>query len=321
MPENNERKTDFLQSLDSITADEIKEKKKKKRRVSDMIFDNLRYLLIGVCSVMLIISSSNLIKSFQDNVKHDEAYGALDDYVMKNDGVEMMFSGINMPLTPDYKTSQALTKDDLSDYGNVAPINKDYARIRVRLVNLKSSYPDLYGWITVHGTGISYPIMQAANNQYYLDHSYTGASLTAGAIYADCTCDKKLMNNRNLVIFGHHMANGSMFNQLDNFLKESFYRNNGKVTVYTLDGMYTYQVFSVYETDKYYPYIRTYFPSGEQFVSFAETMEQNSIYKGEDIVFTPESKILTLSTCNNRLAEGRLAVHAVMTEYYLNPNS
>ena len=162
--------------------------------------------------------------------------------------------------------------------------------------------------------------MQTDDNDYYLNHSYTGSMLGAGAIFADFTCEPKLMHNRNLVVYGHHMSNSSMFHQLDNFLKESFFMNNGKIVVYTLDGMYTYQIFSIYETDKYYPYITTYFASDEKFIEFAETAEKSSIYRKEDVVFNAESKILTLSTCNNRFSDGRLAVHAVMVEKYTNPN-
>ena len=92
--------------------------------------------------------------------------------------------------------------------------------------------------------------------------------------------------------------------------------NNGKITVYTLDGMYTYQIYSIYETDKYYPYITTYFKSGESFVEFAEKSEEKSIYNKDNVLFAPSDRILTLSTCNNRFADGRLAVHAVMVDQY-----
>ena len=321
MPDNNERKRDFLQSLSTMTADDIRAKKKKKRRVIDTVLDNLRYVILGVCAVTLVVCVYNIGKSALDYTKQNRLYDAIGDFVMKQDGVEMMFPGQNVQTTPDHKTGLTMTKEDLSEYTGAQVVNKEYARVRVKLLNLKSRYPDLYGWITVSGTNINYPIMQTDNNDYYLNHSYNGSMLGAGAIFADFTCESKLIYNRNLVVYGHHMSNSSMFHQLDNFLKESFYMNNGMITVYTLDGMYTYQIFSIYETDKYYPYITTYFPDNDTFVNFAETIEQNSIYRKKDVVFDANSRILTLSTCNNRFSDGRLAVHAVMVDIYTNPNS
>ena len=87
------------------------------------------------------------------------------------------------------------------------------------------------------------------------------------------------------------------------------------------DGMYTYQIYTIYETDKYYPYITTYFSSNEKFIEFAETTESKSIYRKGKVHFDANSKILTLSTCNNRFSDGRLAVHAIMIDAYTNPNS
>lgn len=321
MSENKERKTEFAESLSSLTADDICPQKTKKRRGTDLIFDNLRYILIAVCGIILIISGISVASSLKGYADQNKTYDSIGDFVMKADGVEMMFSGPDMPLTPDYKTSQQLTAEDLSDYLNPATVNKEYARVRIKLADLKSQYPDLYGWISVSGTNISYPIMQSEDNDYYLTHSYTGASLGAGAIFADYRCDRTHGSNKNLVLYGHHMSNSSMFHQLDNFLQESFFKNNGKVTIYTLDGMYTYKIFSIYQTTMYYPYITTYFDTDESFLQFAETIEGNSIHKGDDVEFTAGSKLLTLSTCNNRYKSGRLAVHAVMIESYSNPEA
>ena len=81
--------------------------------------------------------------------------------------------------------------------------------------------------------------------------------------------------------------------------------------------MFTYRVFSVYETVMTYPYIRTRFESREHFVAFAEEIRDNSIFKVPDLTFATDDRILTLSTCTNRSDEGRLAVHAILVDYHL----
>lgn len=318
MKENNERNNVFADSINELRADEISQKKKKKRSLSNLIFDNARYLLISVCAVILVVSIFNIIGAIKGYSDQEKIYDEIGNLVMEGCGVQQMLPQKDMPLTPDYEKSQNLSYDDLGNITNTAQTNKEYERVKIKLLNLSKQYPDLYGWITVDGTTINYPIMQSDDNEYYLDHSYSGVSLTAGSIFADYANDRTLLNNRNLVLYGHHMINTSMFQQLDSFLKASFFKNYGKVTIYTLDGMYTYKVFSVYETNMYYPYIMTHFSSDQRFVEFAQQIQDNSIHQTNKYDFTADSKILTLSTCNNRFEDGRLAVHAVLIDKYEN---
>lgn len=309
---------EFLHSLKTLTPDDISDVKKKKRRVSDLIFDNLRIVLLLVCSLVLVISVIYIGDSLRHYIMADSLYGDLQNMMQDGATVDMMFASPSSPTTPDYQASQNLSGDDIAGIITPSrPVNKEYEMMKVKLAGLKAQYPDLYGWIRLPGTVIDYPIMQSTDNDYYLDHSYSGSSLKAGAIFADYRCNRTLLSNQNLVIYGHHMTNNSMFNPLDNYFKEAFFRSNNTIYIYTLDGMYTYEVFSVYETTKYYPYIRTYFANSTQFVSFATELMGNSIHPyRDDFAFRAEDRILTLSTCNNRTDDGRIAVHAVLTDIY-----
>ncbi len=319
MPEKKDRRSSFFaESVDAITQDDIGCKSKKKKRISDIIFDNLRYVILFICAVVLIVNVGNIAEALKGYAEQNETYDNIGDFMLKGDGVEIMFHSPDVPVTPDFDSCLNMSDDELSGYLDPEKVNTEYERVRIKLANLKSRYPDLYGWIHVLGTNINYPVVQSTDNEYYLTHSYTGANLGAGAIFVDFTCQSALLDNRNLVIYGHHMSNNSMFHQLDNFLQEAFFRGNGKVVIYTLDGMYTYKIFSIYETNMYDPYINTYFSSDDQFVEFANRLQGNSIHSVSPIDFTGSSKILTMSTCNNRYDEGRLAVHAVMVESYQN---
>ncbi len=315
-PHHDEKEpSDFVRSVIELSSDDIALPEKKKRSVSTFLSYHLRTFFLFLCVVVLLWSGFFILDSLRQYVEAETIYG---DLVMDNDGrVEIMFSSPQSVLTPDYLASQNLTDEDINDITNGSSLNKDFERVRSKLASLKKKYPDLYGWITLEGTPINYPIMQAADNDYYLDHSYTGSKLKAGAIFADWKCDRDLMRNYNLVLFGHHMTNNTMFHSLDKFLNENFFRTNNIVKIYTLDGMFTYQVISVYETNKYYPYIRTSFTTRESFVTFANQMRDNSIHKVPDLTFDTDDRLLTLSTCTNRSEDGRLAVHAVMIDYYL----
>ena len=110
------------------------------------------------------------------------------------------------------------------------------------------------------------------------------------------------------------MTDGTMFNTLDYFFKEEFFRNNRYIEIYTFDGIFTYEVFAVYIIDMYYPYIRTAFNSGEEFKEFAYKMKSNSIFQHDDIEFNENDRILTLSTCTNRVQTDRIAVQAKLVK-------
>ena len=106
------------------------------------------------------------------------------------------------------------------------------------------------------------------------------------------------------------MTDGSMFNTLDYFFNEEFFKNNKYIEIYTFDGIFTYEIFAVYITDMYYQYIRPAFTSGKDFVDFAYEMKSNSIYEREGIEFAENDRIITLSTCTNSSQNERIAVQA-----------
>lgn len=306
---------EFIRSVIDLSPDDIVAIDKKKRSLLSFLRDHLRTVIFAVCCAVMVGCGIYILNSLIQYAEAERLYGSL---VGQADGQpELMLSSPQGVPTPDYEACQNLTDEDISNIVNSSTLNKEYERVRSRLSALKEKYPDLYGWIVLEGTPINYPIMQSDNNKYYLTHSYKGGKLSAGAIFADYRCNRELMRNYNLVIYGHHMSNNTMFHSLDKFLKEPFFRSNNIIKIYTLDGMFTYKVFSVYQTSMYYQYIRTHFSTREDFVVFANEMRDNSIHAVPDQTFSEGDRLLTLSTCTNRSDDERLAVQAVMIDYYL----
>ncbi|WP_165062266.1 class B sortase [Adlercreutzia sp. ZJ154] len=87
---------------------------------------------------------------------------------------------------------------------------------------LRAINPDVVGWVYVPGTNISYPICWRKNDdKYYLKHNFGqnsvgdfgaeyGCIMLAGVNSPDWTDQVN-------VIYGHHMANGTMFATLGDF--------------------------------------------------------------------------------------------------------
>lgn len=99
---------------------------------------------------------------------------------------------------------------------------------------LQEQYPDVVGWITVPGTRVDYPIMQAEDNDYYLHRKPDGSYLYAGTPFMDCR-NRPDLSDRNTIIYGHHMKNGTMFGSLVSFKDRTFFEAHDSFYVFLPD--------------------------------------------------------------------------------------
>ncbi len=74
--------------------------------------------------------------------------------------------------------------------------------------------PDVIGWITVPGTGIDMPIVQAGARSpiYYLTHDVYGSWNCHGIPCLSWACAQGgLLGSGNALVFGHHLNDGTLF--------------------------------------------------------------------------------------------------------------
>lgn len=318
-PEYNTDASPFLYSLETLTPDDIAPPQPNKRKISP--FEAVRLLTLGVCVAVFVGSVFYILRTLYYYRRAQEIYAG----VKLELDIEEIFSNpdapvkLAMPLAPsppaaDFVKSMSLTEADYAKISGQSSVNRRVALAKASLNAWRLQNKDVYGYIKIPGTKVDDIIVQAEDNDFYLNHSWKGDYLPNGAIFADYRCNRNVLKNYNTILYGHHMGDGTMFNTLDYFFDEDFFNNNKYIEVYTFDGIFTYEVFAVYITDMYYHYIRTAFPSGEEFVKFAYEMKANSIYQREGIEFSEKDRILTLSTCTNRSQSERIAVQAKLVK-------
>lgn len=79
-----------------------------------------------------------------------------------------------------------------------------------KYANVYAQNSDLVGWVSIPGTRIDYPVMQTKDNpDFYLKHAFDKSYSSYGVPYVQENCDIGISDN--LVLYGHHMNNGSMF--------------------------------------------------------------------------------------------------------------
>lgn len=102
----------------------------------------------------------------------------------------------------------------------------------------RSVNPDVIGWVTVPGTPIDYPIVQARADapQYYLTHDVYGNWNYVGCPYLDAAnADGGLFGSQNAVVFAHNMGNGdmAMFGAFGSYSDAEYAREHERILVQT----------------------------------------------------------------------------------------
>ena len=159
-------------------------------------------------------------------------------------------------------------------------------------------------WINVSDTLINYPVVQAKDNDYYLNHSIDNSYSSSGWIFMDYR--NNLLEDKNTIFYGHNLLNKTGFGSLEYlFDKDNI---DGIIKIITEDNIFTYKVFSGYLTSDEVYYLQTNFYNDNDYQSFLNTISKRNILNVYDSVNT-DDKIITLSTCTND-NKGRRVVHA-----------
>lgn len=174
---------------------------------------------------------------------------------------------------------------------------------------------DLVGWIKIEGTKVDYPVMQTPDDvDYYLYRNFDKENSDRGAIYAREVCDVNKPSD-NVTIYGHHMADGSMFAGLQAYVNQSTWENNSLIFFDTLTEHHMYKIFAVFATSanigegfSYHQFVDA--EDEEEFNEFVATCKSLAYY---DTGITPVygDKLICLSTCEYTHDNGRLVVAAV----------
>lgn len=168
---------------------------------------------------------------------------------------------------------------------------------------------DTVGWLTVNNTRIDYPVVQAKDNDYYLRRDYYQNKNRHGWIFMDYRNNPDELNE-NTIIYGHNLANQTMFGTLRYALNSYWYKKSANqiITFNTPNENMKFQIFSIYTIPTTNDYLDITFPTTDAYQAYIDLVKGRSIYDF-NIEVTTGDKILTLSTCANG-NDKRLVIHA-----------
>jgi len=209
------------------------------------------------CAALFLFSGAMLAREYLDQKQSAEAFEEVAELIKED--VEL----------PALELENAPATEEVTAFEKYADV---YA---------KNS--DLVGWVSIPGTRIDYPVMQTKDSpDFYLKHAFDKSYSSYGVPYLAENCDVGISDN--LVLYGHHMNNGTMFSDLCKYASEGF---------------------------KYYHFVNA--ESAEAFDEYIAECKALALY---DTGVTAEygDKLITLSTCEYSRTNGRMVVVAKLLD-------
>ena len=178
--------------------------------------------------------------------------------------------------------------------------------------------PDMFGWIQIEGTKVDYPVMHTPEDpEKYLYKSFNKIPTASGTPFIDAKCSP---DSDNLIIYGHNIKNGTMFNSIIKYESIDYFNEHPVIKFDTIFEKQEYEVMSAFydrvyyksETDvfKFYQFIDA--EDQAHFDSAVQTLKDKSIY---DTGITAEygDQLIMLVTCAYHTENGRFVVVARKT--------
>lgn len=181
------------------------------------------------------------------------------------------------------------------------------------LLAMHKENPDCVAWIRIEDTTIDYPVMYRPDSSgYYLHRDFYGNYSAAGCLYLAENCDPDRSMNR--IIYGHHMRRDAMFHSLMKYQDKEFWEEHQMIEYRTLHGNETYRIIAAFHTPVYTGHDFAYYAftdpvDQKEYQDFIETVKKKAYYV-TGLTAEYGDRLLTLSTCEYSLRNGRMVVVA-----------
>lgn len=174
-----------------------------------------------------------------------------------------------------------------------------------RMIDWDSLPESVVAWVEVPGTNIAEPIAQATpdapNSYLYVDALGQGAY---GTPYIDCDCT---IDSRFVMIYGHHMSDGSAFADFASYNDEYFARNHDELIVYKRTG----------QTLHLHPVAVDVVNASREWLMIDQEACIGEIIDNSDLILeepVEDGQLFAFTTCSYQTRNSRTTVYAAPTQ-------
>jgi len=191
-------------------------------------------------------------------------------------------------------------------------VQVDGLRYSVNFPYLQEQYPNVVAWLLQTSTGLNHPVMQAEDNDFYLERLYNERSNKGGSLFLDSGNAKDFVD-ANSYIYGHNMKSGEMLGFLHKYKDQAFYNANPQMTLLTPYGDFQIDIFaatmSLVEDETSWRLKQ--FERKAEFEAYIAELQKHSFFRS-NIVPEWGDQFLVLCTCTNIRHGERYVVYGRM---------
>ncbi len=260
----------------------------------------LRPLLIAVC----IVSTLTLVWQTLDKSRGDAAYESAREIATPGTPAA---SPATEPVPRE--TGPAQERKPVWVPAPIDPEDPNLSQLQqLDIAALQEVNPEVLGWIFIPESKIDYPILQGEDNEYYLTHTWQKQYNSVGSIFLECQ-NPSDFTNFNTILYGHNMADGSMFSDVSRYLNQWYFDQHPYIYIVLPDQILRYEIFAAYKAPTDSPVYGLSYNQRETRQKLLDHAGENSAVESS---IAPEitDRILTLSTCTGYGYSSRWVVQA-----------
>lgn len=271
----------------------MKKISKSKRKI-------IYYSIYTILALLIILSIIYIANNFLSKKQAKQESQLLDEIEIDENQVE--------------ETNKITEEIEETTQENIQETNNQNSERILKVQKLQEENSDIVGWLEIEGTSINYPVLQGTDNEYYMTHNYKKQKSKNGSIFLTKDYDWSIPSS-NLLMYGHNLNNGTMFQELLKYAKEEFYKEHPIIRFTTNKEDAEYEIISVFKSRVYYKteknVFRYYFfvnaKTEAEYNEFVQNAKKASLY---DIDKTAKfgDQLITLSTCSYHVEDGRFAL-------------
>lgn len=308
---------------EGFIAQEEAEEKGKKLPAKEII----RRAVLAISLIAIVVSCGMLYNEYRLHKENENMMSNISDLIITEPPTETttetttaapgesttkQVTTTTRPTTTRYLTPSEqfeLLKKENPDI--VFPDN-----IQLKYAKLYAENQDFVGYLSASGSDIDFPVVQGVDDDEYLEMNFFGEYTKYGCPFMTFRNDPKNLD-RNTVIYGHNMKDGSLFATLEQYLTLEGYKQAPVISFNTLYQDFNFKIISTMitnikpEDDNGYvfPYYWTNLNSTLNYTAYLNQISQRSLYDtGVNVL--PTDRLLTLSTCYDEFEDARLVVIA-----------
>lgn len=199
-----------------------------------------------------------------------------------------------------WDSNQVYQAADAKNYEAYIPTEKHTKSFE----ELQKINPDIIGWIRVNDTNINYPLLQAEDDDTYMNTDAEGKYSLSGSIFLHCA-NKPDFSDFNNMIYGHHMEKHKMFGDVGMFTDKTYFEKHPYGNLFFDRKDHGVEFYALIQADAYNERIFSICPDDPKAKqAYLQEILDNALYK-RNFEITQNDHLVLLITCTSELTNGR----------------